>query len=102
MNSTRSMFDLDPYRSEPYAEHNGNFDMLHAIIMYINHNQRGHGVVAVSPRYAEQAKKKLDVFWKLPPEKVGSFRKKTWRSLAILLIPPDSHSCAFTLVRLHT
>ena len=44
------MFDLDPYRCEPFTEHNGNFDMLHAIITYIKQNQKGHGVVAVSPR----------------------------------------------------
>lgn len=33
-----------------FVEHNGSFDMLRAIVVYLRVTQQGHGVVAVSPR----------------------------------------------------
>jgi glycogen synthase len=33
--------------------------------MVLRNQQQGHGVVAVSPRYAKQIKQKLSVFWQL-------------------------------------
>jgi hypothetical protein len=57
--------NLNAEQVSPYTEHNGGFDMLRSIVMVLRNQQRGHGVVAVSPRYAKQIKQKLSVFWQL-------------------------------------
>lgn len=41
------------------------FDILRSVVMVLRNQQQGHGVVAVSPRYAKQIKQKLSVFWQL-------------------------------------
>lgn len=49
-----------------YTEHKGCFDMLRAVVSFLNQHQHGRGVVAVSPDYAAQVAKKLSVMWALP------------------------------------
>ena len=44
------MFDMDVARCAPYMEHDGSFNMLHAVVAYMDQFQKGLGAVAVSPR----------------------------------------------------
>ena len=48
--ATHSMFDMDVARCAPYMEHDGSFNMLHAVVAYMDQFQKGLGAVAVSPR----------------------------------------------------
>jgi glycogen synthase len=57
--------NLNAEQVAAYAEHNGRFDILRSVVMVLRNQQQGHGVVAVSPRYAKQIKQKLSVFWQL-------------------------------------
>jgi hypothetical protein len=57
--------NLNAEQVNAYAEHNGRFDILRSVVMVLRNQQQGHGVVAVSPRYAKQIKQKLSVFWQL-------------------------------------
>lgn len=41
---------LNAEQVERYAEYNGSFDILRAVVMFLHQHQQGYGVVAVSPR----------------------------------------------------
>jgi hypothetical protein len=43
---------LNAEQAAAYVEHNGSLDMLRCVVSYLRRAQAGHGVVAVSPRWA--------------------------------------------------
>ncbi|KAK9823356.1 hypothetical protein WJX72_002143 [[Myrmecia] bisecta] len=61
-----SMFNL-PMTPELQGalEHEGNFNMLRSIVEHIAMKQSGHGLIAVSPRYATRILRKFSVMWPL-------------------------------------
>ncbi|KAK9817284.1 hypothetical protein WJX72_012213 [[Myrmecia] bisecta] len=61
-----SMFNL-PMTPELQGalEHEGNFNMLRSVVEHIAVVQSGHGLIAVSPRYATRILRKFSVMWPL-------------------------------------
>ncbi|KAK9813846.1 hypothetical protein WJX73_001548 [Symbiochloris irregularis] len=51
-------------------EHEGNINFIKVIVAQLMAFQQGHGVVAVSPRYATRIVRKFSVLWQLPPARV--------------------------------
>ena len=62
------------------AEYKGSFDLINCLNSYILKHQQGYGVVAVSPRYADQILDKLPVFWKLDRKKVVGVLNALYRT----------------------
>ena len=45
-----------------YAEYEGDFNMLYAVVEYIRHHQRGEGITGVSHMYAAQIGVEVPLF----------------------------------------
>lgn len=84
------MLSLYPTSSNrAYCEHLGKFDIMNYVVNHIEENQKGIGIVAVSPRYALRCYDKFSRFWMIEKMKVVGILNGMSEAERVVQIPED-------------
>lgn len=70
------------------TEYEGDFNMLHSVVHYIRHHQRGEGIVGVSHQYGAQVAASITYGYRTPAQLAGGHACR-------------DPACAFASPRLH-